>query len=128
MKETPILRRILLALGARHDVRLFRNNVGVALHADGSRVVYGLAPGSSDLIGLTSITVTPEMVGRRLAVFTAIEVKTIKGRPTDEQLAFVAMTKRMGGIAGIARSPEEAEALLAAGPTVDSALSQGEGP
>ncbi|AWK85047.1 VRR-NUC domain-containing protein [Azospirillum thermophilum] len=116
MTESPILRRILLALGARDSVRLFRNNVGVAVYPDGSRVVYGLAPGSPDLIGLTSITVTPDMIGRRLAVFTAIEVKAPRGRPTDAQRAFVAMVQRMGGIAGIARSPEEAAALLAAGP------------
>ena len=40
-------------------------------------------------------------------MFTAIEVKD-RGRPTPEQLNFIAQVKAAGGIAGVARSPEEA--------------------
>jgi hypothetical protein len=75
----------------------------------------GLAVGSSDLIGLRSVTVTPEMVGQRLAVFSAIEVKAPRRPLTTEQEAFIAMVMEMGGLAGVARSVEEAEEILKGG-------------
>jgi ribosomal protein S19 len=39
-------------------------------------VQFGLCKGSADLIGWKRVTVTPEMVGSTVAVFTSIEVKT----------------------------------------------------
>lgn len=114
--ERTVLARILLDLGGRPGLRLFRNNCGVALHADGSRVVYGLHPGSSDLIGITTLTITPDMVGRRVGVFTAIEAKTDVGRLKPEQRTFIDFVRAAGGIAGVARSPEDAAALVSAGP------------
>lgn len=123
--ETPLQRRILLRVGARPDVRLFRNNVGAAWQGDAQwlhtgtvlipnprRVVYGLAPGSSDLIGWRTVTITPAMVGLRLPVFTAVEVKTGQQRPSKEQRNFIAAVQAAGGIAGTARSVEEAERLV----------------
>jgi hypothetical protein len=91
-----------LTLGRGHS-RIFRNNVGALKDKSGRLVRYGLQKGSSDLIGWT----TKEINGQRIAVFTAIEVKD-KGRPTPEQLNFIAQVKAAGGIAGIARSPEDA--------------------
>jgi hypothetical protein len=49
-------------------MRLWRNNIGLAFY-QGKYVQYGLAPGSGDLIGFRSVTITPEMVGQRVAVF-----------------------------------------------------------
>jgi hypothetical protein len=43
------------------------------------------ARGSADLIGYRTITITPEMVGQQVAVFTSIEVKTPTGRIRPEQ-------------------------------------------
>ncbi len=103
--------RLMLGREARH-VRLFRNNVGVAIHKDGTRVVYGLAPGSSDLVGWTTVVVTPEMVGRELAVFTAAEVKTGIGQPTALQVTFIDAVRKAGGIAGVVRSAEDAMQLV----------------
>jgi hypothetical protein len=91
--------------------RLWRNNTGALKDAQGRLVRYGLCPGSSDLIGLRTITITPDMVGQTLAVFTAIEVKD-RGRPTPEQLAFIAMVQQAGGLAGVARSTDDARAIL----------------
>lgn len=72
----------------------------------------GLCEGSSDLIGWTEKIITPEMVGKKVAVFTAIEVKTDSGRASAAQLNFVSRVRQAGGIAGIARSPEEARNLI----------------
>jgi hypothetical protein len=52
------------------------------------------------------------MVGRQVAVFTALEVKTPTGRATEQQQRFLAMVEAHGGIAGIARSVEDVATLL----------------
>ena len=101
--ETTLQNEIRLAVGKLKDVRLFRNNVGMI-----NGVQFGLCVGSSDLIGFQSVTVTPEMVGQKIAVFTALEVKTEKGKPTPEQVKFTEMIKRFGGISAIVRGVDEA--------------------
>lgn len=115
--EAAVSAAIQLALG-RGPVRLLRNNVG-ALQAPGGRLVrYGLGQsgatrvtGTSDLIGWRSVTITPDMVGQRLAVFCAVEVKD-RGRPTPQQLAFISAVQAAGGLAGIARSVADAAHIL----------------
>jgi hypothetical protein len=52
------------------------------------------------------------MVGCRVAIFTAFEVKSAKGRVRPEQQAFIDNVKAAGGIAGVVRSVEEAKSLL----------------
>lgn len=79
---------------------------------DGSTVRFGLCVGSSDLIGLQPMLVTPEHVGKTIAQFVAIECKTLRGRPTAEQLRFIELVRSKGGLAGIARSPHDAAAIL----------------
>jgi hypothetical protein len=108
--EAKVQNTIRLALG-RGLVRLFRNNTGALKDQQGRLVTFGLCKGSSDLIGWRSTTVTPDMVGRQVAIFVAIEVKD-RGRPTPEQQAFVALVRKAGGLAGIARSIVEAQAIL----------------
>ena len=70
------------------------------------------SPGGSDLIGYRRVTVTPEMVGQDVAVFAAVEVKTPRGRIKPEQQQFVDHIRGAGGIAGIARSVDEAKNIL----------------
>jgi hypothetical protein len=89
-------------------VRLYRNNCGVLQDRRGVPVRYGLQPGSSDLIGWTIRTVTPDMVGQQVAVFTSIEVKTPTGRVKPEQQQWLDAVQAAGGIAGVARSVEDA--------------------
>lgn len=113
MTEAEIQAAIWLAVGALPDVRIFRNNMGVATFAGGQRVRYGLAnPGGSDLIGLRAVVVTPAMVGQKLAVFTALEVKTPTGRIEPEQRNFISFVQSFGGIAGVVRSPDDALRLV----------------
>ena len=107
MKETNILRRIQIAL-TEIGVRVFRNQVGRYQLIDGRYLQSGLVKGASDLVGWTSVTITPEMIGRRVAVFTGIEVKGPKGQVTAEQHVFLENVRQAGGIAVVARSEEEA--------------------
>ena len=70
------------------------------------------SPGGSDLIGYRKVTITPEMVGMEVPVFAAIEVKTARGRATEHQKAFIEHIRNAGGIAGIARSVDDAQNIL----------------
>ncbi len=110
--ESALLYRLLLrcsALGAR----VFRNNVGKLYDRNGRVVTYGLCVGSSDLIGYLPVTITPAMVGQRVAVFVAIEAKTATGRLRPEQQQFLRVVRDAGGIATVVRSVADAEMALA---------------
>jgi hypothetical protein len=111
MSEAVIQQQIRLALGSG-PVRLWRNNTGTLPDRQGRPVRFGLCKGSSDLIGLRTITIGPEHVGQTMAVFAAVEVKSATGRPTPDQRAFIDTVQSMGGLAGIARSVEDAAAIL----------------
>ena len=52
------------------------------------------------------------MVGQKVAVFVALEVKTTKGRATEEQKNFIAVVKGAGGKAEIVRSVTDAIKVL----------------
>jgi hypothetical protein len=73
--EHEIQQRIRLACG-RGPVRLWRNNTGALVDQQWRFVRFGLCKGSSDLIGLRSLEITPELVGQRIAQFVALEIKT----------------------------------------------------
>ena len=90
------------------STRLFRNNTGTLRDQHGRPVSFGLAKGSADLIGWRTVTITPEMVGTQVAVFTSIEVKTPTGRIRPEQQQWLDAVQAAGGIAGVARSVEDA--------------------
>lgn len=135
--ENTVQRRIWLALGAI-GTTLFRLNSGrawmsnlgpkgVQRMSDGSvmikaarSIALGMAypngdsvTGQLDLAGWTTIEITPEMVGRKVAVATFIDAKRSKGgRTSEEQANMVAQVDRAGGIAGIANSPEVAVEIV----------------
>ena len=112
MNEMNRLRAIMLGL-SMPGVRLFRNNCGALKDTEGRLIRYGVAnPGGSDLIGWRSVTVTPDMVGQKLAIFLAIEVKGERTRVTDQQRNFIDRVKAGGGLAGVARSVEDAKAIV----------------
>lgn len=119
--ETDLQNRIRVAVAAI-GTRLFRNNVGQAWQGAAKRtkltgqviienahpVRYGLCSGSSDLIGWTPVTITPDMVGQQVAVFTAIEVKEAGGRVSKEQWRFLEAVRDAGGIARVALTEQGA--------------------
>ncbi|HDR9259588.1 TPA: hypothetical protein QDB21_005610 [Burkholderia vietnamiensis] len=120
MRETGIQNEIRNAM-AGHCM-LFRANVGTAWTGndikrlpDGSILIRdprpfstGLPAGFSDLFGLVTVTITPEMVGQKFAQFLAGEVKTATGRKRKEQGPFLAAIKKAGGLSDVWRSPADA--------------------
>lgn len=109
--ENNIFKEIRLAVSTGCS-RLFRNNVGMVKDQQGRMHRFGLCKGSSDGIGWHTVTITPEMINQKVAIFTAIEAKTATGRVSKEQQNFIDRVKEAGGIAGVARSAEGALKLL----------------
>ncbi len=109
--EAQVLAQVRLDAG-RQGITLYRNNVGMAYDSSGRAIRYGLLNESSrvnqimkssDLIGITPVIITQEMVGRTLGVFTAVEVKRegwgYKGTDREvAQKAFLDLVISMGGI------------------------------
>ena len=62
----------------------------------------GLPPGFSDLFGMVHET----------GKFFAIEVKSQTGRPTKQQENFIEFINNHGGLAGIARSVDDAKKII----------------
>ncbi|ANN86156.1 Holliday junction resolvase [Enterobacter phage Arya] len=71
----------------------------------------GLPPGFADLFGLVAVEITPDMVGKKLAVFTALEVKD-GARVSPLQRNFINAVNDNGGRAGVVRSVDDAEHLV----------------
>ena len=111
MSEQAIQQQIRLELG-QGPVRLWRNNTGALRDERGRLVRYGLCPGSSDLIGLRQLRIEEQHLGLELGVFCALEIKTGSGRLTPEQRQFLEVVGSRGGLAGVARSVEEARQIL----------------
>jgi hypothetical protein len=111
--EQQIQQQIRLSC-SRGPVRLYRNNTGTLRDQHGRPVSFGLCKGSADLIGWRTVTISPEMVGQQVAVFTSIEVKAASGRLRPEQRQWLDAVQAAGGIGGVARSVADAVAILAA--------------
>jgi hypothetical protein len=80
--------------------RLFRNQVGHYELKDGRRITSGLAKGSADLIGWRE-------TGYGVAQFVSVEVKSERGKLTEQQEAWLRAVKEAGGHAIVARSPDD---------------------
>lgn len=121
MSEKAILNETLKAASIK-GWRLFRNNTAKAwagkifrspmpmtIRINPEDVVVrnaypidaGLCKGSSDLIGWKTVVVTPEMVGTKIAVFTALEVKYGSTKTTEEQTNFIEQVNKSGGFGKI---------------------------
>ena len=94
--------------------RLFRCNVGMGwtgkvINKIGNKIVlenprpyHGFPVGTPDLIGFTSVEITPDMIGKKIAVFTVEEIKTESYKKvTKEQKNFLKMVEDLGGIARV---------------------------
>jgi hypothetical protein len=73
----------------------------MAYTADGRVIKFGLCPGSADLIGFKSVEITPDMVGKRVAIFYAVEQKKPGGKTSDGQKKWLDMCEKHGAITEI---------------------------
>lgn len=125
MSEADLMRQ-LQKLASELGARLFRQNTGMAWAGKvekgypgkvvrlgpGDVVLRNARPfhagvtGMSDLGGWVPVTVTADLVGSTVAVYTQVEVKET-ARPTTEQLAWIDAVNLAGGRAGIARDERD---------------------
>lgn len=78
-----------------------------------ARVLHaGLFKGSGDLIGWTEVVVTPEMVGKTVAIFTSVEAKDGTGKSSTEQRTWRDNVVKAGGFAGEARCEVDALRII----------------
>lgn len=102
-EEHKIQNEIRLALA--DSCVIFRVNVLAGWTTDGRFITSGVPKGFSDLFGFRKSD------GR--AVF--IEVKTPTGKPSAEQVKFLATMRKNGAISGICRNAEDAVNLINGG-------------
>lgn len=136
VSENTVLRQVWLAIGIMS--RMFRVNSGMAWvqtrgkpyrDSNGDVVVPGgrmvtlgfgdtsgdPVAGVGDLVGWTTVTITPDMVGCDIAVFTDIETKSSgDAKKRKAQTEFISLVKQSGGIAGFAHTPEMAVSIVKA--------------
>lgn len=116
--HTKLLKECLVALGKKFSTgRFFRNEVGEgwffppwnrSFNAEDKRyLVYGLSPDTPDIVGFTSLDITLDMVGTKVAVFTGYEIKTGNAVQTSGQKNFQKILESMGGTYKIIRSTED---------------------
>ncbi len=90
--EDQVQSELRLKIAREGRTVVFRNNSGAAQDKTGRVIRYGLANDSArvsehikshDLIGWTRVTITPDMVGKTVAVFTSIECKREGWKPSE---------------------------------------------
>lgn len=134
MSDTGFLNKIALAI-ARGPTRAFRNSIGLGWVGQSRRISAvetiqvhpgdvvirrarplhaGLLKGSGDLVGWHTVEITPEMVGRRVAVFMSLEGKQGSDRSSPEQIHWRDQVAQAGGIAAEVRRPEDAQEAIQA--------------
>ena len=124
MISEAVIQQSIQLEAPKMGVTLMRNN-NVAFKDESGRMVRAglgnVSPNqpfkSSDLIGWTEIVVTPEMVGQRIAIFTAIEVKSEKWKCSNDererlQNNFIKWVRFRGGIAAMINSVDEFRKLF----------------
>ena len=128
--ETTVQQQVRL-LHARMNGQNWRNNVGAGMIVDEygneRQVRWGLANESaqqnavmksSDIIGITPITIQPHHVGRIFGVFTALETKRPGWHltPGDKrglaQQKFIDIVRNVGGFAGFVTDPADIYGII----------------
>ncbi len=128
MLENPVQTRIRLE-AATAGLQLFRNNVGACTDETGRLIRYGLGNDSEkinkvlkspDLVGWQSIVITPDMIGKRVAVVASLEVKRSDWNPAKKldphelaQQAWHDLVNAAGGKSGFATGPADIYKVMA---------------
>lgn len=128
MKDESIVQQEIQMQARYLNCNLMRNNSGACMDSTNRLVRYGLGniskkhqenSASSDLIGITQVTITPDMVGQTVGIFTAVEVKKEAWKPSANptgrelaQLNFITWVKSLGGFGGFANSVDKLNEII----------------
>jgi len=123
MKDESTVQQEIQIEARYYGCTLLRNNSGALKDQGGRLVRFGLGniskqhsdnSKSSDLIGILQIIITPEMVGKTVGVFVALEVKkeewSINKKLDKHEIAqanFINWIRSIGGIASFCNSTEQ---------------------
>lgn len=128
MKDESTVQQDLQLYSRHNNCNLMRNNCGAFKDETGRTIRFGLNniskkhqenSASSDLIGITQVKITSDMVGQTIGVFTAVECKKEawnhkKKFDTREQAQsnFIKWVKSLGGFAGFANKLDDIDKIL----------------
>lgn len=104
--EAAIVAGVMVELGGRDDLMLWRNNTGKLPSRDGRRWISFGCPGSADVM----VVVRHHATG--LGVLVGVECKTKRGRVTEIQRAWGSRLAELGGVYVVARCVEDAVAIV----------------
>ncbi len=124
MKSESEIQQLIQLEGPHLGCILMRNNSGAFKDQEGRLVRFGLgnisnkSMKSSDLIGITTITITPDMIGKQVGIFTACEVKSEEWKPSEasarekSQNDFLNWVRLRGGIGMMVNSVDQFKLLM----------------
>ena len=97
-QETNIMNKYLLHFSGA-GAMVWRNNTGkFRSMTDPQRIVSVGQVGTADIIGVTPVTITADMVGKVIGQAIAIEVKTPTGKQSQDQKNWQQAFENHGGI------------------------------
>lgn len=67
--------------------------------------------GSSDMIGWKSVTITPDMVGKKVAIFQSIEIKTKNDRLRKEQKIWNKVVEAAGALVAVWKENSDGKSI-----------------
>lgn len=112
--ESKLMNAGLLAIGQRRDLLVHRQHVGKYRALFGDAVISIGVPGMGDLSLAVSVCITPQMVGKTVAIACEAEFKTHKqgSRQSDQQKLRELAFTRIGGVYRVCRSADDLVALV----------------
>lgn len=104
----------MLAVGARHDVLVWRQQSGLfRAYDDPGQIVRVGMPGLSDSMAVVSVTITPDMVGKTVGVAVGAEFKAGRGQQSESQRGWQRALEARGGVYRLVRSADDMRQLVA---------------
>lgn len=70
-----------------------------------------LQKGSSDMIGWESVTITQDMVGKKVAIFQSIEIKTKNDRLSTFQKNWNKVVEKAGGLVAVWKENKDGKTI-----------------
>lgn len=102
LNQGPNKRLFKTDAGPSYQGEVVKHN-GNILILKNPRKLCGLPLGWPDLTGWETVEITPDMVGKKIAVFCAEEIKAGKDSMSKKQTGFKRIVESMGGIYRIIR-------------------------